>query len=72
MEIFHSCDLVPRRNNFLGGALQLGKGLSRGFLFNLTASMAQAMPLINLFQFLAVRLNGEKEERKYLNDNIKY
>jgi alkyl sulfatase BDS1-like metallo-beta-lactamase superfamily hydrolase len=58
------------RNIYLCGALELRMGLARGSSFQATESMAQAMPLKNMFQSLAVRLNGSKAEGLIIEINV--
>lgn len=60
----------PWRNFFLSGALELRDGLTTGARFEATESMAKAMPLENLFQTLAVRLNSDKVDGLVLHLNL--
>ncbi len=60
------------RNFYLCGAFELRYGLPRGASFGATASMAQSIPLDNMFQTMAVRLNGPKAEGLVLNINLDF
>lgn len=62
----------PWRNFFLCGALELRHGLSKGSNFGATASMAASIPLKNLFDTMAVRLNGPRAEGKTLSINLEF
>ncbi|HIG39895.1 MAG: alkyl sulfatase dimerization domain-containing protein [bacterium] len=62
----------PWRNFYLCGALELRDGLPKGEKFGATGSMAQAIPLENLFQTMAVRLNGPKAEGLALHINLAF
>jgi alkyl sulfatase BDS1-like metallo-beta-lactamase superfamily hydrolase len=62
----------PWRNFFLCGAMELREGLPKGSNFNATESMARAMPLENLFQTLAVRLNSAKVDGLILHINLDF
>jgi alkyl sulfatase BDS1-like metallo-beta-lactamase superfamily hydrolase len=62
----------PWRNFYLCGALELRDGLPKGSSFGTTGSMAQAIPLANLFQTMAIRLNGPKAEGLVLNINLAF
>lgn len=58
------------RNFYLCGALELRDGLPKGSEYIPSEGMAKGIPLENLFQVLAVRLNGEKAANMSLNINI--
>jgi alkyl sulfatase BDS1-like metallo-beta-lactamase superfamily hydrolase len=62
----------PWRNFFLCGALELRHGLPKGSNFGATASMAASIPLKNLFDTMAVRLNGPRAEGKTLSINLEF
>ncbi|MEQ9004990.1 MAG: alkyl sulfatase dimerization domain-containing protein, partial [Pseudomonadales bacterium] len=61
----------PWRNFFLSGALELRHGLpATGARFTASEGTARGMPLANLFQLLAVRLNGPKADGVRLAMNL--
>ena len=62
----------PWRNFYLCGVLELRQGLPKGSTFGATGSMAQAIPMENLFQSMAVRLNGPKAEGIELHLNLQF
>ena len=66
----YQSESAPWRNFYLCGALELREGLPRGSRFDATESMAKAMPLANLFQTLAVRLNSQKVDGLVLHINL--
>ncbi|MFT7688476.1 MAG: alkyl sulfatase BDS1-like metallo-beta-lactamase superfamily hydrolase [Candidatus Azotimanducaceae bacterium] len=71
-QLGYQSESAPWRNFYLCGALELRNGLPKGAVFGATASMAQAIPLENLFQTMAVRLNGPKAEGLSLHINLKF
>lgn len=71
-QLGYQSESAPWRNFYLCGALELRQGLPKGSKFKATASMAQAIPLENMFQTLAVRLNGPKSEGLSINLNLKF
>jgi alkyl sulfatase BDS1-like metallo-beta-lactamase superfamily hydrolase len=68
----YQSESAPWRNFYLCGALELREGLPRGSRFDATESMAKAMPLANLFQTLAVRLNSQKVDGLVLHINLEF
>ncbi|MFN3236339.1 MAG: alkyl sulfatase dimerization domain-containing protein, partial [Pseudomonadales bacterium] len=62
----------PWRNFYLCGALELRHGLPKGSNFGATASMAASIPMKNLFDTLAVRLNGPRADGKTLSINLAF
>jgi alkyl sulfatase BDS1-like metallo-beta-lactamase superfamily hydrolase len=68
----YQSESAPWRNFFLCGALELREGLPPGSAFGASEGMARAIPLYNLFQTLAVRLNGERADGIVLNINIEF
>ena len=60
------------RNFYLCGALELRQGLPKGSAFGATASMAESIPMENMFQTMAVRLNGPRAEGLVLNINLQF
>jgi len=71
-QLGYQSESAPWRNFYLCGALELRHGLPKGAKFSATGSMAQAIPLENLFQTLAVRLNGPKAEGLTLHINLNF
>jgi|DEB0MinimDraft_12_1074336.scaffolds.fasta_scaffold04430_2 alkyl sulfatase BDS1-like metallo-beta-lactamase superfamily hydrolase len=68
----YQSESAPWRNFYLCGAFELREGLPSGSRFEATESMAQAMPLENLFQTLAVRLNSDKVDGLVLHINLAF
>jgi alkyl sulfatase BDS1-like metallo-beta-lactamase superfamily hydrolase len=62
----------PWRNFYLCGALELRQGLPKGAAFGATASMAKSMPLENLYQTMAVRLNGPNADGLVIHLNLDF
>ena len=62
----------PWRNFYLCGALELRQGLPKGAAFGATASMAKSMPLENLYQTMAVRLNGPSADGLVIHLNLDF
>ncbi len=62
----------PWRNFYLCGALELRDGLSPGTAFNASEGMARGIPLYNLFQTLAVRLNAQRADGLCLHINLAF
>lgn len=60
----------PWRNFYLCGALELRLGLPQGSQFNASEGIARGMPLENLFQLMAVRLDPAKAADQHLRLNI--
>lgn len=71
-QLGYQSESAPWRNFYLCGALELRNGLPKGAKFTATGSMAQAIPLENLFQSLAVRLNGPKADGISLHINLNF
>jgi alkyl sulfatase BDS1-like metallo-beta-lactamase superfamily hydrolase len=61
----------PWRNFYLCGALELRSGLPKGSRYGPSAGMAEGMPLTNIFEAMAVRLNGPKAAQHPLSINLK-
>ncbi|MFU8817877.1 MAG: alkyl sulfatase dimerization domain-containing protein, partial [Pseudomonadales bacterium] len=69
----YQAESAPWRNFFLSGALELRHGLpATGTAFAASEGMARGMPLDNLFQTMAVRLNGPKAEGVRLLLNLHF
>lgn len=62
----------PWRNFYLCGALELREGLPAGAKFGATASMAASIPMKNLFDTMAVRLNGLRAEGLKISLNLAF
>ncbi len=62
----------PWRNFYLTGALELRHGIPEGSPAKMSPGMVQGLPLENVFQALAVRLNGPKAEGKRLVLNLNF
>ena len=71
-QLGYQCESGPWRNFFLCGALELREGLPEGSSFGASEGMARGMPIENMFQTMAVRLNGPKAEGVSLHINIKF
>ena len=61
----------PWRNFYLCGAQELRYGLPQGSRYGPSAGMAEGMPLANIFEAMAVRLNGPKAARYPMRMNLK-
>lgn len=62
----------PWRNFYLCGALELRHGLPKGSTFGATASMAASIPMKNMFDTMAVRLNGPRADGKVISINLQF
>lgn len=62
----------PWRNFYLCGALELREGLPKGSAFEASAATLAAVPLKNLFQLMAVRLNATRADGLTLRINIAF
>ena len=63
----------PWRNFYLCGALELREGLPlSSSAFAASEGMVRGIPLHNLFQTMAIRLNGEKADGIALHINIEF
>jgi alkyl sulfatase BDS1-like metallo-beta-lactamase superfamily hydrolase len=62
----------PWRNFYLCGVLELRNGLPKGATFGATASMAASIPMKNLFDTMAVRLNGPRAEDVSISINLAF
>lgn len=68
----YQSESAPWRNFYLCGALELRADISGSSKFGASAGMARGIPLTNLFQALAVRLNGPKAAGITLNLNLNF
>ncbi|MDA1074369.1 MAG: MBL fold metallo-hydrolase [Proteobacteria bacterium] len=69
-QLGYQSESAPWRNFFLCGALELRHGIPESSIFSANEGMARGMPLENLFQAMAVRLNGPKADGKSLHFNL--
>ena len=72
-QLGYQSESAPWRNFYLCGALELREGLPAGSsTFGASEGMAKGMPLQNLFQTMAVRLNAERADGIVLHINIEF
>ncbi len=72
-QLGYQAESAPWRNFYLSGALELRRGLPQtGTAFSASEGMARGMPVDNLFQAMAVRLNGPKAEGVRLALNLTF
>jgi len=71
-QLGYQSESAPWRNFYLCGALELREGLPSGSAFGASEGMARGIPLYNLFQTMAVRLNGTRADGITLNINIDF
>jgi len=72
-QLGYQAESAPWRNFYLSGALELRHGLPEtSGAFNASEGMARGMPIDNLFQTMAVRLNGPKAEGVRLHLNLNF
>jgi alkyl sulfatase BDS1-like metallo-beta-lactamase superfamily hydrolase len=69
-QLGYQAESGPWRNFYLTGAMELRQGVPQGSPSRISAGMSAGMPLENLFQALAVRLNGPRAEGKNLAFNL--
>ena len=62
----------PWRNFYLSGALELREGLPTGSNYAASAGMAGSIPLANLYQIMAVRLNADRADGVTLKINLAF
>jgi alkyl sulfatase BDS1-like metallo-beta-lactamase superfamily hydrolase len=62
----------PWRNFYLCGALELREGLPKGSAYNAAPGMIANIPLENLYQILAVRLNAQRADGLSLQINLNF
>ncbi len=68
----YQAESAPWRNFYLCGALELREGLPSGSSYAASAGMAGAIPLANLYQIMAVRLNADKADGVVLKLNLEF
>lgn len=71
-QLGYQSESAPWRNFYLSGAMELRADTESSAKFTASESMAHAMPIRNLFQALAVRLNGPKADGKTLHFNLHF
>lgn len=72
-QLGYQSESAPWRNFYLCGALELREGLPEGSAFQASAGkMAANIPLANLFQTLAVRLNADRVAGISLRINLDF
>ena len=72
-QLGYQAESAPWRNFYLSGALELRHGLpATGTRFAASEGMARGMPLPNLFQSMAVRLNGPRADGVRLALNLHF
>jgi len=71
-QLGYQAESGPWRNCYLSGALELRHGLPGGSPAKMNENMVRGIPLENLFQALAVRLNGPKAAGKRFVFNINF
>ncbi len=69
-QLGYQAESGPWRNFYLSGAYELRHGVPESSPARMNENMVRAMPLENLFQALAVRLNGPKAEGKKFAFNL--
>ena len=72
-QLGYQAESAPWRNFYLCGALELREGLPEtGTAFQASEGMARGMPIENLFQTMAVRLNGPAADGVELAINLDF
>jgi alkyl sulfatase BDS1-like metallo-beta-lactamase superfamily hydrolase len=71
-QLGYQAESGPWRNFYLYGAFELRHGLPEEEPRKLRINLIQGMPLENIFQALAVRLNGSKAEGKRYTFNLNF
>ncbi|MEE8078963.1 MAG: alkyl sulfatase dimerization domain-containing protein [Pseudomonadales bacterium] len=71
-QLGYQSESAPWRNFYLSGALELRADISGSSKFGASEGMARGIPLTNLFQAMAVRLNGQKAAGITLNLNLNF
>jgi alkyl sulfatase BDS1-like metallo-beta-lactamase superfamily hydrolase len=69
-QLGYQAESGPWRNFYLCGALELRKGVPAGSTARMNENMVRGIPLENLFQAMAVRLNGPKAAEKRYAFNL--
>lgn len=71
-QLGYQAESGPWRNFYLCGAKELREGVPESAPLSVSEGMAAGMPLENLFQAMAVRLNGPKAEGKTMAFNFAF
>jgi alkyl sulfatase BDS1-like metallo-beta-lactamase superfamily hydrolase len=71
-QLGYQAESGPWRNFYLCGALELRRGVPRGSAPRMSEAMARGIPIKNMFQAMAVRLNGPKAADKRFAFNIDF
>lgn len=68
----YQAESAPWRNFYLCGALELRQGVPGGTVQQVSADVADNMPLADLFKVMAVRLNAHKARGVHLAINLQF
>ena len=71
-QLGYQAESAPWRNFYLSGAMELREGLPSGSNYGASAGMVAGIPLDNLFQVMAVRLNPERADGLHLQINLAF
>ena len=71
-QLGYQSESAPWRNFYLTGAMELRADSASSGKFAANEGMARGMPIRNLFQAMAVRLNGPKADGKTLHFNLHF
>ncbi len=71
-QLGYQSESAPWRNFYLSGAMELRADTPGTASFVANEGMARGMPIENLFQAMAVRLNGPKADGKKLHFNLHF
>lgn len=71
-QLGYQAESGPWRNFYLCGALELRRGVPRGSAPRMSEAVARGIPIENMFQAMAVRLNGPKAADKHFAFNIDF
>lgn len=71
-QLGYQAESAPWRNFYLCGALELRNGVPVGSSQNISEGIAGGMPIDNVFQAMAVRLNGPKAEGLDIRLNLEF
>lgn len=71
-QLGYQAESGPWRNFYLCGVLELREGLPTGSSYAASAGMAGSIPLENLYQIMAVRLNGQRADGVDLKINLAF
>lgn len=71
-QLGYQAESAPWRNFYLSGAMELRDGLPESSNFGASAGMVAGIPLANLFQVMAVRLNPQKADGLNFEINLAF